>query len=208
MALSWMKDPIEKIKSRSWKQNLGTAMRVTAKIAEVAMPPGAGSIVGGALSIGAKLLDPQDDNDEIATDIAEVKRELQAGFKEIEKEMGKVESGIADLKCQMTKNLEQTVALRFKDPLGKIESTYERMVKMGKIKMDVATKHLKDNFEKLAIKADQYLKPETIREYLEAIPGDNEMRRKVMQYVILVSGKTVIVSMLWPVPLCSCGCFH
>ena len=84
MALSWMRGPIEKLKSRSWKQNLGTAMRATAKIVEVAMPPGAGLIVGGALCIGAKLLDPEDDN-EISPDISEVKKELQAGFKEIEK---------------------------------------------------------------------------------------------------------------------------
>ena len=97
----------------------------------------------------------------------------------------------------MTKNLEQTVAMRFRDPLGKIESTYERMMTLGRIKLDVATKHLKDNFEKLAIKANLHLKPEMIRKYLNAIPGeDNELRRQAIQDVILVNGKFLIIATL------------
>ena len=64
------------------------------------MPPGAGLLVGGALTIGAKLLDPQDDN-EVSGDISEVRQEIQTEFKELEREIGKVESGINDLKSEI-----------------------------------------------------------------------------------------------------------
>ena len=197
MALSWLKGPIQTIKSKSWQEKLGKAMRCTAKIVELTMPPGSGAIVGGALTFGFKVLDALDEN-EVTADMVELRKELHVGFKEIEQEVGKVESSINELRSFMTKDLEQTMALRFRYPLGKIESSYDRMMKMGKIKMDIATKPLKNKFENLEIKAVRYLKPEAIRKYLEAIPSDedNEMRGKVMRYCLIVRAKFLMIATL------------
>ena len=91
--------------------------------------------------------------------------------------------------------------MRFKDPLEEIEMAYDQMLIKGRINMKSATRLLRYDLHRMIVKAKTSLKPEKIKEYLEAITDDdddeNKLREKVMQHCILVSAKFLIVTTLY-----------
>ena len=96
--VKYAKDGIDKIRSRSWAEPTGIALGVTASICKhLAFIPGV-SLVGGALGMGASLLNP-------APTLADLKRQIQELKEHSESSHGTVkevlELQITNLKVEM-----------------------------------------------------------------------------------------------------------
>ena len=72
-----VKKNLRKVQEKPWAEPLGTALKVTGKIVETCVP-GAG-LIGGALSFGASLLNPEP----TLEDIRAQKIEMQKAFQDI-----------------------------------------------------------------------------------------------------------------------------
>ena len=200
--LSFLKTAINKVKSKSWTERIGIALKFTATIVDglSTFIPGA-SIIGGALTLGSTLLNPEEEENEIQEDLDQIRQEIQIVFKEVTSEICKIDYCIKEIENIVKQTLKHQIYMRFKDPLEEIEMAYDQMLIKGRINMKSATRLLRYDLHRMIVKAKTSLKPEKIKEYLEAITDDdddeNKLREKVMQHCILVSAKFLIVTTLY-----------
>ena len=75
---SHVTDGLEKVRAKSWAQPAGQALEVSATIVEGlgSLVPGA-SMIGGALSFGASLLNPPLTLEDLQNDLADIKKMLE-----------------------------------------------------------------------------------------------------------------------------------
>ena len=103
--LEKIQDAISRVRSTEWAQPVGRALGTTAKIVDCVgdFIPGAG-FLGGALKLGAELLDPATTMDDLQSDLTGIKDDLKKGnelsaraIRALEKEKAEVEASIAQL---------------------------------------------------------------------------------------------------------------
>ena len=76
-ATSHIKDGLAKIQEKSWAEPLGKGLAVGAQIVDTmgSFVPGAG-ILGGAMALGASLLNPEPSMEDLQKDLQEIKMQL------------------------------------------------------------------------------------------------------------------------------------
>jgi gas vesicle protein len=78
-AMGHVSEGLEKVRAKEWAKPLGKALKVSGKIVKsMDFLPGAG-IIGGALSIGATLLNPEPTIKDLQKDLKEIQRTLADG---------------------------------------------------------------------------------------------------------------------------------
>ena len=108
------KDGIDKIRSRPWAEPTGIALGVTASICKhLAFVPGV-SLVGGALSMGASLLNP-------APTLADLKRQIQELKEHSENSNGVVKEALEQQIANLNVKMENT-AKELLDDMSAIKS--------------------------------------------------------------------------------------
>ena len=75
-SMSYVKDAVDKIRSKPWSQPIGVAMGATSKILECFnWVPGIG-IIGGALKMGSSLLNPAPSLADLSKQIREIENHM------------------------------------------------------------------------------------------------------------------------------------
>ena len=118
-AKNHVEEGLEKVRSKPWAEPLGKALEVSSKIvgAVDGFVPGA-NIIGGALSFGATLLNPEPDMQkqlgEIKTDFGEIKTDMERMFKDVERSNQSLEDELTKMKGLMSQTFDIALAIRFK----------------------------------------------------------------------------------------------
>ena len=209
--LSLLKKGAETIKARPWQENLGKVVGVTAKICDGLgdFIPG-GAIIGGACTLGAKLLLPEpEEENEVNTDIEGIKTALKTEFVEIGKQIDQVEGSVSKIKDHVLKNLEISIQMRFKAQLEVIESAHKMLRRRG-LKLrnyEKASKQLNSNFNNLETQAQAALTRERVKDHMVAIQEisgndsedeDNyETIENVAKYYVIVNAKFLELAVLY-----------
>jgi gas vesicle protein len=102
-AMGHVSEGLEKVRAKPWAQPLGKALEVSGKIVGGVgdFVPGAG-IIGGALSFGATLLNPEPSLKDLQKDLKDIKKSIEEGaqgkaiIKALQKEQKDIEAKIAN----------------------------------------------------------------------------------------------------------------
>ena len=117
--VSHVKGGLEKVRAKEWAAPLGKALGTSGDILSFVgeFVPMAG-IIGGALSFGATLLNPEPDLQkqlgEIKTDFGEIKTDMERMFKDVERSNQSLEDELTKMKGLMSQTFDIALAIRFK----------------------------------------------------------------------------------------------
>ena len=131
-SMSYVKDAIDKIRSKPWAAPVGAAMSTTASIAECfSWLPGVG-IIGGALKIGSSLLNPAPSLSDLSKQVKEIEKHMDgsSGYvKEVlRKQIAEIEHQIENPQPELIQDFDivrkeiQSSAIVICKDMTKIES--------------------------------------------------------------------------------------
>ena len=131
-AKNFVEEGLEKVRSEPWAEPLGKALEVSGKIvgAVESFVPGA-NIIGGALSFGATLLNPEPSIQDLQKELQDIKEEIrrsasQAAVRALEKEQRDLENKIANPPEEITKEFGE-VKIAMKRMLKEVEHLNDGM---------------------------------------------------------------------------------
>ena len=131
-AKNFVEESLEKVRSKSWAEPLGKALQVSGKIvgAVEGFVPGA-NIIGGALSFGATLLNPEPSIEDLQKELRDIKEEIrrsgsQAAVRALEREQHDLEYKIAHPPDEIKKEFDE-VKIAMKKMVKEVEHTNDGM---------------------------------------------------------------------------------
>ena len=131
-AKNFVEEGLEKVRSKPWAEPLGKALEASGKIvgAVEGFVPGA-NIIGGALSFGATLLNPEPSLEDLRKELREIKEDIrrtasQAAVRALEKEMHDLEIKISQPPEEIKKDFDE-VKVHMKRILKEIELSNDKM---------------------------------------------------------------------------------
>ena len=118
------KNKLDEIRTKDWAEPTGAVLKVAANAASL-IPPPAGGVIKGALSMGGSLLNPDPTLADLRRAKEEIKEELQSNFKDVAVEMSDMGDDISFVRDKVENLMEMITEKEFYHGIEEVEANHE-----------------------------------------------------------------------------------
>lgn len=118
------KSKLDEIRTKDWAEPTGAVLKAAANVASL-IPPAAGGVIKGALSMGGSLLNPDPTLADLRRAKEEIKEELQSNFKEVAVQMSDMGGDLSYVRDKVEDLMEMITEKEFYHGIEEVDANHE-----------------------------------------------------------------------------------
>ena len=118
------KSKLDEIRTKDWAEPTGAVLKAAANVASL-IPPPAGGVIKGALSMGGSLLNPDPTLADLRRAKEEIKEELQSNFKEVAVQMSEMGGDLSYVRDKVEDLMEMITEKEFYHGIEEVDANHE-----------------------------------------------------------------------------------
>ena len=115
---------LDEIRTKDWAEPTGAVLKAAANVASL-IPPPAGGVIKGALSMGGSLLNPDPTLADLRRAKEEIKEELQSNFKEVAVQMSEMGGDLSYVRDKVEDLMEMITEKEFYHGIEEVDANHE-----------------------------------------------------------------------------------